>query len=204
MQTKLYYLLLIVITFSSCVTFKQFDKKAKTARESTYEASIIKKDGTVYTGKTLKHKDYDRYDHNLVTVINKDNALTLDAKKYNDSDVVAFQDKKAFHKRFDNLYLIRLVKGKMNLYYFDNTGYTKTYTFSNGPTSVNSSSNRRSDFFFEKENNKILPIGIAELKNAVKDNPEALKKLNSYYPKDSYARELNIEKLVSVVRTYNE
>lgn len=204
MQTKHFYLLLIILSFPSCVTFKQFDKKAETARESTYDASIIKKDGTVYTGKTLKHRNYDSYDHNLVRVINKDNALTLDAKKYNDSDVVAFQDKKAFHKRFNDLYLIRLVKGKMNLYYFDNTGYTKTYTFSNGPTRMNSSGNRRSDFFFEKGDNKILPIGIAELKNAVKDNPEVLKKLNSYYPKDSYAKELNIEKLVAVVRAYNK
>jgi hypothetical protein len=204
MQTKRNYLLLIIVIFSSCVTSKQFDKKAKTARESNYEASIIKKDGTIYTGKTLKHKDYDSFDHNLVRVIRKDNALTLDSKKYNDSDVVAFQDKKAFHKRFNNLYLIRLVKGKINLYYFDNTGYTKTYTFSNGPTGINSSSNRRSTFFFEMEKDKILPIGIAELKKAVQDNPEALKKLNSYYPKNSYARELNIEKLVSVVRIYNK
>jgi hypothetical protein len=204
MQTKLYYLLLIVVTFSSCVTFKQFDKKAKAARESTYEASIIKNDGTIFTGKTLKHKNYDSYDHNLVRVINKENALTLDSKKYNDSNVVAFQDNKAFHKRFNDLYLIRLVKGKMNLYYFDNTGYTKTYGFTNGPTRINSSSNRRSTFFFEKENDKIFPIGIAELKNAVQDNPAALKKLNSYYPKNSYSKELNIEKLVSVVRTYNE
>lgn len=204
MQTKPYYLLLIIISFSSCVTTKQYDKRAKTARESNYDAFIIKKDGTMFTGKTLKHKNYDPYDHSLVRVINKDNALTLDAKKYNDSDVVAFQDKKAFRQRFNNLYLIRLVKGKINLYYFDNTGYTKTYTYSNGPTTINSSSNRRSTFFFEKENNKILPIGIAELKNAVKDNPEALKKLNSYYPKDSYSRELNIEKLVSVVKTYNQ
>ena len=204
MRLKLYLAFLICVAFSSCVTFKQFDKRAKASRETNYDASIVKKDGTVITGKSFKHKNYDSYDHNLVRVINKDNAFTMDGKKYNDSDVVAFQDSKAFHKRYNNLYLIRLVKGKMNLYYFDNTGYTKTYTYSNGPTSINSSSNRRSTFFFEKDDNKIYPIGIRDFKEAVKDNPKALAKLNSYYPKDNYAKELNIEKLVSVVKMYNQ
>lgn len=203
MKPKHYFAFLVCLAYSSCVTFKQFDKRAKAAREADYEASIIKKDGEVITGKALKHKDHDPYDPNLVRVTNNNNALSIDGKTYNDSNVVGFQDKKAFHKRFDNIFLVRLVKGKMNLYYFDNTGYSKTYTFSNGPTSVNSSSNRRSTFFFDKGNNKILPIGIRELRNAVKDNPVALKKLNSYYSKDSYSKELNIEKLVSVVETYN-
>jgi hypothetical protein len=205
MQTKFYYTLLVTITFSSCVTFKQFDNRAKSARESTYEASIIKKDGTIYKGQTLKHKNKDPYDPNLVRIINSDNALTLDSKKYNDSDVVVFQDSKAFHKRFNNVFLIRLVKGKINLYYFDNTGYDKTYTFnSSGPTTTNSVNTRKSTFYFEKENSKIFPIGISELKNAVSDNQQVLKKLNSFYPKDSYAKELNIEKLVSVVEDYNK
>lgn len=157
------------------------------------------------TGETLKHQNYDPYDANLVRVTNSDNAFTLDGKKYNDSDVVVFQDKKAFHKRFNNIYLIRLVKGKINLYYFDKTGYDKTYSFNNGgPTTVTSTNNRKSTYFFEKENNKIFPIGISDLKNAVKDNQQALNKLNSYYPKDSYSKELNIEKLVSVIEMYNQ
>ncbi len=205
MKSKFFLAFLICATYCSCVTFKQFDNRAKAARETNYEASIIKKNGTVITGETLKHKNYDPYDPNLVRVTNSDNALTIDGKKYNDSDVVVFQDKKAFHKRFNNIYLIRLVKGKINLYYFDNTGYDKTYTFhSSGPTTTTSTNNRKSTFFFEKEDNKIFPIGISDLKNAVKDNQKALTKLNSYYPKDSYAKELNIEKLVSVVETYNQ
>ncbi len=204
MQPKHYCFLLICITCSSCVTFKQFDNRAKASREDFYAASIIKKDGTTITGQTLKHKNYDPYDPNLVRVTNNDNALTLDGKKYNDSNVVAFQDKKAFHKRFNNVYLIRLVKGKINLYYFDNTGYDKTYTYSGGGTSINSTNNRKSTFFFEKEKDKIFTIGISELKNAVKDNAQVLKKLNSYYPKDAYSKELNIEKLVSVIEAYNQ
>jgi hypothetical protein len=203
MKPKHYFAFLIFLTYSSCVTFKQFDSRAKTARETGYEASIIKSDGEIITGKTLKHKNYDPYDGNLVRVINSDNAFIIDGKKYSDNDVIAFQDKKAFHKRLKDEFLIRLVKGKINLYYFDQTGYDKTYTFSHGPTTVNSINKRRSSFYFEKEDNKILPIGIANLKNAVKDNQQAITKLNSYYPKDSYVKELNIEKLVSVIEIYN-
>lgn len=205
MKSKHYVAFLVCAFFSSCVTFKQFDNRAKSARETSYETSIIRKDGKVITGETLKHKNHDPYDPNLVRVTNNDNALIIDGKKYNDSDVVVFQDKKAFHKRFGNIFLIRLVKGKINLYYFDDTGYDKTYTFySGGPTTTTSTSNRKSTFFFEKENDKILPIGISDLKIAVKDNQQALSKLNSYYPKDSYKKELNIEKLVSVIETYNQ
>lgn len=205
MQVKIYVALLIFIAFSSCVTFKQFDDRAKASRETTYEASIIKNNGTVYTGEQLKHKNYDPYDANLVRVTYKDNALMLDSKKYNDSDVVAFQDTKAFHKRFNNIYLIRLVKGKMNLYYFDATGYDKTFSpQQNGSTNITKTNDRRSTYFFDKNGGKINPIGLAELKDTIKDNPQALKKLNASYPKDSYAKELNIEKLVSVVELYNK
>ncbi|WP_415060807.1 hypothetical protein [Flavobacterium sp.] len=204
MKTKLFLSLIAFAGISSCVTFKQFDSKAKTARETNYEASIIKKDGTIITGQTLKHKNYDPYDPNLVRVINSDKALTLDGKNYNDSNVIIFQDKKAFRKRYNDVFLIRLVRGKINLYYFDQTGYTKTYTYSSGPTKTNSVNNRTTTFFFEKNNDNILPIGIKELRNAIKDNAAALNLLNSYYPKDSYKKELNIEKLVSVVKKYNE
>lgn len=203
MKLQLLFSLFIFAGISSCVTFKQFDNKAKAAREADYEASIVTRDGTTITGTTLKHKNYDSYDPNLVRVINSDNALTLDGKKYNDSNVIIFQDKKAFHKRYNNLFLIRLVKGRINLYYFDQTGYTKTITFSNGPTKTSSVNNRATTFFFEKDNNEIFPIGLKELRDAVMDNPAALNKLNSYYPKDSYKKELNIEKIVSVVRAYN-
>ena len=205
MQTKIYVALFLFTAFSSCVTFKQFDDRAKASREMTYEASIIKNNGTVYTGEQLKHKNYDPYDANLVRVTYKDNALTLDSKKYNDSDVVAFQDTKAFHKRFNNIYLIRLVKGKMNLYYFDATGYDKTFSSQqNGPTNITRKNERRSTYFFDKNGGKINPIGLTELKEAIKDKPQALKKLNASYPKDSYAKELNVEKLVSVVELYNK
>lgn len=205
MKSRFYLAFLVCVIYSSCVTFKQFDNRARFARETNYEASIIKKNGTVITGETLKHKNYDPYDPNLVRVINSDNALTIDGKSYNDSDVVVFQDKKAFHKRFKEVFLIRLVKGKINLYYFDNTGYDKKYTVNtSGPTTTTSTNNRKSTFFYEKENNKIIPIGISDLKNAVKDNELAFTKLNSYYPKDPYLKELSIEKLVSVLEIYNK
>ena len=51
MRLKLYLAFLICVAFSSCVTFKQFDKRAKASREINYDASIIKKDGTVITGE---------------------------------------------------------------------------------------------------------------------------------------------------------
>jgi hypothetical protein len=80
MRLKLYLAFLICVAFSSCVTFKQFDKRAKASRETNYDASIVKKDGTVITGKSFKYKNYDSYDHNLVRVVNKDNAFTMDGK----------------------------------------------------------------------------------------------------------------------------
>jgi hypothetical protein len=182
----------ILLICCSCVTFKQYDSKAKESRDSNYEAFIVKKDGEIISGQSLKHRSYDAYDPYLVRVINKDDAFKIDGKKYNDSDVVVFQDKNAYHKRFNNLYLVRLVTGKMNLYYFDTTGYTKTYTYSApGPANIKSTNNRKSSFFFEKEKDKIVLIGISEFKEAVGDNPEALEKLNKYYPKETYFKELN-------------
>jgi hypothetical protein len=194
---------IFILLYSSCVTFKQFDSKAEAAREPSYEAAIVTRDGSIITGRTLKHKNYDSYDHNLVRVINKNDAFTLDGKKCSDTNVVTFQDKKAFHKRFNDLYLIRLVKGKINLYNFDNTGYTKVYSFSNGPTSSQSYNNRKSTFYFEKDG-QIVTIGIGELKAAVKDNTQALQKLTAYYSKDSYSKELDIEKLTTVINIYNQ
>ncbi len=137
-------------------------------------------------------------------VINKNDAFTLDGKQYNDSDIVAFQDKHAYHKRHQDQYLNRLVKGRINLYYFDKTSYKKTYTYTSGPTKINSASTRVSYFYFDKDNGDISIIGIPELRNAVKDKPEILSKLNAYYPKDTYAKELDIEKLVAVVEGYNK
>lgn len=199
-----FVLISLCLTYSSCVTFKQYDSKAKNSRDNNYEAFIVKTDGKIIGGEVLKHRNYDSYDGNLVRVINKDNAFTIDGKNYSDKDVIAFQDKKAYHKRFENLFLIRLVKGKINLYYFDNTGYTKTYTFSNGPTTHTSINNRKSTFYFEKGKGEIIPVGISELKEAIQKNVEASDKLNKYYPKDSYTKELNIEKIVEVINLYNQ
>lgn len=205
MRMKLFYLLLVMVTWSSCVTFKQFDNRAKANRESEYEAAIIKKDGTIITGKELKHKMTNSNDPFLFNVTNRDNAITLDNKNYNDSDVVAFQNKRAFHKRYKNAFLIRLLKGKINLYYFDNISINKTYTYQTfGPTEVTKFKDRKSTFFFEKEKDKIVEIGIVPLRQALSDNPKALEKFKSYYPKDYYSKELDIEKLVSVFELYNQ
>jgi hypothetical protein len=97
MRVKFYYLLLATLVWSSCVTFKQFDNRAKANRESGYEAAIIKRDSTIITGKELKHKMTNSYDPFLFNVMNRDNAISLDNKNFNDSDVVAFQNKRAFH-----------------------------------------------------------------------------------------------------------
>ena len=185
-------LVLISLFLCSCVTFKQYDNKAKEAKDSNYEAYILKDDGTIISGKSLKHRDYDTYDHNLVRLTNKDNAFTLDGTKYTDKNVLVFQDKKAYHKYFSGMFLIRLVKGNINLYYFDQTGYNMGRNV------------RKSFFYFEKAVDRITPIGIKELREAVKDNAAALAKLNGYYPKDHYAKELSIEKLVSVIKIYNQ
>lgn len=47
------------MVISSCVTFKQFDNRARDAKEPSYPVSLIKKDGTVYSGQELKHKNFD-------------------------------------------------------------------------------------------------------------------------------------------------
>lgn len=203
-KSAAFLLLLTLCGTISCVTFKQFDDKAKSAREPGYSAALIKEDGTVITGSALKHRNYDPYDHNLVRVTKDPRAFRLDGKDYSDTDMVGFQDGKAFHKRFNGLYLIRLIHGKINLYYFDNTGYNKTYTFSNGPTSIQSNSARSTSYFFDKDNGGISGIGLATLREAVKDDPAALQKLQSLYPRDNVKGELNLEKLTTVVRLYNQ
>jgi hypothetical protein len=199
-----YLSILICVTLFSCVTFKEYDDRAKDARETNYASFVQTEDGKIISGKTLKHKNYDPYDHNLVRVTGSSKAFSIDGIKHSDADVVAFQDSKAYHKRFHDLYLIRLVKGKINLYYFDVTGFDKNYTYSNGPTTVQKTNNRRTTFFFEKGDSGITKIGLKELREAVKDNRAALAKLNNAYSKDDYARELNIEKLVAVVQAYNK
>jgi hypothetical protein len=204
MQFQHGLLLALFFASASCVTFKQFDDKARASREPGYEACIITKDGNVITGQTFKHRNYDPYDYNLVRVTNQSNAFTMDGKSYSDQDVVAFQDKKAFHKRFQDLFLILLAKGKINLYYFDKTGYDRTYNPSAGPGNIQRTNTRTTTYFFEKEKDKIIPIGLNELKEAVKDNPNALNKLRSYYPKESHSGELNVDKLAAVIEMYNQ
>ncbi|MFS8082222.1 MAG: hypothetical protein ACMG51_02120 [Ginsengibacter sp.] len=205
MKAKYYLASLIFLGFYSCTSFKAFDDRAKAARKSTHEDLIIKENGVIITGLNLRHKNHDPNDRNLVRVTNSDDALSMNGIKYNDRDVIAFQDRKAFHKRFNNIYLIRLVKGKINLYYFDQTGYVNTYIIHpSEPSTITSTFERKSYFFFEKEDNEIYIIGISNLKNALKDDQQALDKLNSYYPKNFYSKELNIEKLVSVIEIYNQ
>jgi len=195
MKQTLYLLFVTSLCAASCVTFKQFDDKAKSARETSYEAAIIKEDGTVTRGNSLKHRNYDPYDHNLVRVTGSEKAFTIDGSTYSDKDVVCFQDRKAFHKRFNGAYLIRLVKGRMNLYYFDNTANYKNISYS---------ATRTTAYFFEKENGVIMPIGLASLREAVKDNPAALAKLQAAYPHDKVTGELNVEKIAGVFYTYNQ
>lgn len=206
MKPTFCYLVLVSIIWSSCTTYKQFDNRAKASRESSFETAIIKKDGTIVTGQTLKHMITNKSEPYLFSVLNTDNAISLDNKNYNDTDVVFFQDKNAFHKQYENVFLIRLLKGKISLYYFDIKklyNYT-TRTASGQFLSSTSGSTMKSIFFLEKGKDGITEIGITELRKAVSDNPKALDKLNSYYPKSSYTRQLDIEKIVSVIELYNQ
>jgi hypothetical protein len=202
---KYFYTILIAFGFTSCVTFKQYDNRAKAAKEDNYTVAIIKNDGTVVKGESLKCKNIHPQEPNLAFVTEKNNAFQLDDQKYSDKDIVAFQDKRGFHKRLDGRYLMRLFKGKMNLYYFDNISSSKNTTFkSSGGIDTKTDRTRKSIFYFEKEKDVLVQIGISELKNALKDNDAALAKLNSYYPKDNYRKELDIEKLITVFNLYNK
>lgn len=198
MKFKYYLPLAVCFAWCSCVTFAQYDKKALASKEPGNEEFITYKDGRTVSGKKLKHRNYDPFDGHLVRVTNKDNAFNIDGKNYNDSLVVAFQDAKAFHKSDGGRFLIRLVSGKMNLYYFDDIRMEYTAGVSGYHTK------RTSTYFFEKEKDQIVQIGLAGLRDAVKDNRKALNRLSENYPKDNYKRELNIEKLVEVVRLYNQ
>lgn len=187
---KLLYIILLTPFFPACVTFKQFDDKAKDARDAGREAFIERANGEVVAGKTLTHKNHHGYDASLVRQTNNKNAFKIDGVGYNDSDVVVFQDQHAYHKRWKDIYLIRLVKGKIDLYYFDDM--------------TPGGQGRTTNFFFQKGNEPISGVGVGVLRAAVKDNPQALKKLNGYYPKDRYMNQLNVEKLTDVVKTYDQ
>jgi hypothetical protein len=206
MKPTFCYLFLVSIIWTSCTTYKQFDNRAKASRESSYETAIIKRDGTIVTGQTLKHKITNKSEPYLFSVLNTDNAISLDNKNYNDTDVVFFQDQNAFYKQYENVFLIRLLKGKINLYYFDiKKLYNHHMSAASGQFLGSSSqSTIKSIFFLEKGKYGITEIDITELRKAVSDNPKALDKLNSYYPKSFYTRQLDIEKIVSVIELYNQ
>ncbi|MEO7802601.1 MAG: hypothetical protein ABIR81_11400 [Ginsengibacter sp.] len=59
-------------------------------------------------------------------------------------------------------------------------------------------------FYFNKGEGEIDEIGIAKLKKAFNDNPQAAVKLQKSFPKDVYRKELNIEKLVAAFKLYNK
>ena len=166
------------LSLYSCITYKQTDRQALSAKEPG-DVLIVMNDGRVIPGTDLKVLFNDR---------KPKNEIILDGKTYSVNDVIAYQTKDTYLRRTPYGYLKRLVRGNMNLYYREDV----------------ISSNNINTFFFDKPGQTATQIGIHQLRDAVKDNEAALALLNRYYPRTEYIRQLNMDKLVAIVKMYNK
>ena len=129
-------------------------------------------------------------------------SVKLDKKKYDGDEIVAFQTKNVFAvldgKKIPNG---RIATGKINVYMYQTfkTSYDATYrTNTKGfPTTY---------FVFQKGNKlpaELIPITYESLREAVSDNPAALKTYDRLYPKAPKANN-DYEKILEVVAVYNK
>jgi hypothetical protein len=154
----------------------QLYEAARNGLDTSRGKYLLLTTGEIVEGEKLKYSKAYMYD-------GRETTISIDGKKYSTNQVAAFQDKGGYYKNLGKMWFMRIATGKIDLYYFGSYPNARYYIL--------------------LKDQPIKEIRIADLKEAIKDNPEALQLLNKTYPKDRYLRQLKLTTLVEVVNLYN-
>lgn len=193
---------ILATVVTSCESTKHFDNsysnEIKLGRDNTSDVFIIKKDGEKIEGKTMTFSPYSKWRE-----VQKETWIAVDGQKVDIKNIERYQSANGYYifYKYDPhiegeqyIFLSRATGGKVNIY------------FTNAPTIVGSPNVYHNVYFFEKKNEKLMPFTFASFREAIKDNPKALEKLNEVFPKGKIPVNdhiQNLKKLVSVAEVYN-
>lgn len=185
---KIFHALAVMILLQSCVTFKMYDKQTKKMRLQEYEALVIKLNGEKVQGKKITRIKDKKAPNGF--------AFKIDDTIIPEKEVFAYQDKKAYYRKFKDEWVKLLRKGKMNLYYYD------VYTYSNDRASRGFDDH----YVFQKGDGELKELRKHEIAVEIADNSEALHKFNAMYKRGNhYAnRSMKLNEIISVIELYNK
>jgi hypothetical protein len=185
---KLIWGTLLAVLFNSCVTFKMYDRETAKMRLPEYDALVIKTNGEKISGNKISNV----YDKKVF----KEFVFKIDGNTIPESQVIAYQDKKAFFRKYNNQWAKSLRKGKINLFYFD------TYVSSNSRDSRGYTDH----YVFEKNNNGLKECSKSEISEMLIDNSEAYNKFNQEFKKTNgyIIRQMKLAEILSIIDIYNQ
>ncbi|MEI9954827.1 MAG: hypothetical protein WDM90_00585 [Ferruginibacter sp.] len=148
-------------------------------KETSNEVFVITNDGVKHSGTKIKFPP--RY-------FQTSEYIEIDGTRYNNkkkSDILAYQTESEYRVYMPGLneHILRIRKGKINLYYYYNYDHTPN---ADGRMSVTSFLR----FIIEKQKNLLQYISYDILENAFSDNAAVLQKYHELYPDKKSADKL--------------
>lgn len=156
------FVLIFAFTFGSCITTKTYSTEEKKMRYPAKGTYILTTGGQTITGKRVSLPSAFTIDKSYIK---------LDGKKYNDSDLIAYQDNDAYYKRFrgsnGSVWVKQLKRGAINLYDYQTTPDARYQGGTN--------TQYHDHFVFEKESAGILmaELSLPDIASLLKDNKKA-------------------------------
>ena len=186
-----------IILALACVTSKTYTSQEKKMRYNDNKVFVEKNDGTKLTGNKLKLP---------VNWMGRSKGMFLDNNEINAEDIVAYQDSKAYHRKFGEVWVKQLKRGKINLYYYETVVNSAPYY--NGTKMVNGSSKSTQHFVFQKENGEMIESNKVQISDLLKDNAVAYQKFNEEFRPDLHLFPKQLQnkpgKLFEIIDIYNQ
>lgn len=162
-KAKFATLSLSMLILISCVTTKTYTDEEKRMRMGDGKSLVVMKDGTQIAGDRLTFHSGKK----------GGNFAKIDNQEINVQDISAYQTKKAYYVRFgsdDNFVWVKQLKrGKINLYYYDETFHTSSI-YGSGPAVSNRTDTH---FIFQKGSGQLVELSIERIADMLKDNRKA-------------------------------
>jgi hypothetical protein len=181
----------------ACVTSKTYTSQEKQMRYNDNKVFVERKDGTKLTGNKLKLP---------VNWMGKSKGMFLDNNEINGDDIVAYQDAKAYHRKFEGIWVKQLKRGRINLYYYETVMNSAPYY--DGTKMVNGSSKTTQHFVFQKGNDAMIEANKTQISDLLKDNPTAYAKFNEEFRPDLHLFPKQLQnkpgKLFEIIDIYNQ
>ncbi len=197
---------LLVVSFSSCLmaaiklatsgmmTYNELFKKAKNLTAGDKGYYKIQKNGDTLTATPKEG----------IEIVKKTYCRGCELSPTN---IVECSTKYGIVRWNDSTWVTYFVKGKVNMYYtFRTVGYhTEWNPSSDGKRSIaRQVPDREFTYFFQKGHGEWINIKSIELiRNAIKDNPACLEKLNTLVPAGGRMEESKVGKMAHIMELYN-